>query len=230
MLRSVLQISVIAFFCAALSVRAGNGGPGSKAADPRFEALLAAAQKDAAKADWNALRHAFAETSFYEPYSGSWRTDLAKVRKEMQAGKLKAAETALVKLLERERFMRLDGHATAVALYEKLGDSVKAGKHRAFLEGLGSAVFVAGRGQSIEAPIEVLFIEEEYDFLAGRGLTMKKQALTERDGHRFDVITTDAMAGEPQREFYFNIDMPWRSLQASLTKALERSKESAAKK
>jgi hypothetical protein len=203
----------------------GDDAAGRKTPDKRFEALLAAAQKDPAKADWNALRRAFAETSLYEPYSAWWRTELAKVRKDMQAGRLGAAEAALVKMLERERFMRLDGEATAVALYEKMGDSAKARKHREFLEGHSSAVFAAGRGTSFEAPIEVLFVEEEYFFLASLGLTMKEQALSERDGHRFDVVTTDATELEPQREFYFNIDMPWRSLEAGLTKALEHPKE-----
>jgi hypothetical protein len=59
---------------------------------------------------------------------------------------------------------------------------------------------------------------------------MKQQALSERDGHRFDVITTEAKGGEPERQFYFNIDLPWKALSSSLGKAFERRKEPAKKK
>jgi hypothetical protein len=230
-----LPIALIGFLLAAGSATAPSATAGDDAAAPKsldqqFEALLAAAQKDPARADWKALRRAFAETSHYEPYSITWRTELAKVGKDMRDGNTKVAEAALVKLLERERFMRLDGQAMAVALYEKMGQSDKATKHREFLDGLSSTVYVAGHGTSFEKPIEVLFIEEEYTVLASLGLKMKQQALSERDGHRFDVITTEAKGGEPERQFYFNIDLPWKALASSLGKAFERRKEPAKKK
>ena len=46
-----------------------------KSPEDRFEELLASAMKDPAKADWNALRHTFAPTSYYHPYNPEWRTD-----------------------------------------------------------------------------------------------------------------------------------------------------------
>jgi Domain of unknown function (DUF4919) len=202
----------------------------SKALDQKFEALLVAAQKDPQKADWKALRHAFSETSHYEPYNISWRKDILKVGKDIWEGNVKAAEAALVKLLERERFMRIDGHAMALALYEKTGDSDKARKHRDFLEGLSSVVFVPGHGTSFEKPIEVLFVDEEYALIGAMGLKIKDQALTERGGHHFDVLTTGPKAGEPERQFYFNIDMPWSSLQSSMNKLFDGSKVPAGKK
>jgi hypothetical protein len=155
---------------------------------------------------------------------------MSKVGKDIHEGNFKVAEAELVKLLERERFMRIDGHAMALALYEKMGESEKARTHRDFLEGLSAAVFVPGHGMSIEKPIEVLFMDEEYALIGAMGLKMKQQALMERDGHRFDVLTTAANRGEPERQFYFNIDMPWSSLQSNLTKAFDRSKEPAGKK
>jgi hypothetical protein len=148
----------------------------------------------------------------------------------MRDGNLKAAEAALAKLLKRERFMRLDGQAIAVALYGKLGETEKARKHREFLEGLSSAVFAAGLGTSFEKPIEVLFIEEEYVFLATMGLKLREQALSERDGHRFDLITTHASGDKPERTFYFNIDMPWNSLQADMKQAVEWYEDFVGKK
>jgi len=71
---------------------------------------------------------------------------------------------------------------------------------------------------------------EEYAFIGAMGLKMKEQALTERGGHRFDVLTTDAKGAEPERRFYFNIDMPWSSLQSNMNKLFDQSKKPAGKK
>ncbi len=192
-----------------------------KSADQEFEALLARAQKDPAKTDWKALRTAFAATSHYKPYNFEWRREIAQVGNDVQQGKLKAAEAMLVKLLERERFMRLDGQALAVALYEKMGESDKVRKHRSYLEGLSSAVFAPGAGMSFEKPINVLFIEEEYLVVGSLGLRVKQQALSEHNGHRFDVLTTAAKGDQPERQFYFNIDLLQQALHQSLDRLLQ---------
>jgi len=209
----------------ALSQTVTGDGAGRKSPNERFEALLAQAQKDPGKADWKALRTAFAATSHYEPYNIEWRREIAKVGKDVEEGKLKAAEAMLVKLLERERFMRLDGHAVAIALYEKMGESEKAREHRSFLEGLSNAVFVPGAGMSFEKPIEVLFLEEEYLVLGSLGLRVKQQALSEHNGHRFDVLTTQAKGDQPERRFYFNVDLPQQALHKSLERSLEPVKK-----
>jgi hypothetical protein len=211
--------------------------PAGKAADPprkspeeRFEMLLASAAKDPKKADWKALRHAFAETSHYQPYHAQWRDELGKVGKDIAGGNMQAAEATLTKLLERERFMRLDAQAMAVALYEKTGQKDKALRHRAFLEGLASTVFIPGHGMSFEKPIEVLFIEEEYLLLRGLKVKIKKQALNEHGGHHFDVFTVEAEGDLPERQFYFNIDMPYQALQKSLKGVFDGTKHPPGKK
>jgi Domain of unknown function (DUF4919) len=235
MFRFRLRIALAGFLIAGWSTTANialgdDDNEASKALDQKFEKLLVAAQKDPKKADWKALRHAFAESSHYQPYNASWRQDISKVAKNLHDGKLKEAEAGLTELLERERFMRVDAHAVALALYEKMGDSEKARKHKDFLEGLSAAIFLPGHGTSFEKPIEVLFVDEEYAVLGAMGCKMKQQALSERDGHRFDVLTTQAKPGEPERQLFFNIDMPWSSLQRGMTKAFEKSKAAGAKK
>jgi hypothetical protein len=208
---------------------AGNDDEATKALDQKFEAMLFAAQKEPGKADWKALRRAFSETSHYEPYNTGWRQDIGKVAKSLHDGKLKEAEDALTKLNERDRFMRIDAHALAVALYEKTGDSEKARKHKDLLEGLSSAVFVPGHGTSFEKPIEVLFMDEEYALLGALGCKMKQQALSDHDGHKFDVLTTEARPGKPELKFYFNIDMPWNHLERGMAKAFGQVKKDGKK-
>jgi hypothetical protein len=91
-------------------------------------------------------------------------------------------------------------------------------------------VFVAGHGTSFDQPIEVLFVEEEYVFLASLGLKMREQALGKHGGHHFDVITTVRTPAHPEAKFYFNIDSPWKSLEASLGKVFEDSRKAGAQK
>ena len=67
------------------------------------------------------------------------------MRKDIVADRLPAAEKALVTLLERERYMRIDAIAMAAALYEKMGDKTKAKKHRDLLDGMTGTVFIPRR-------------------------------------------------------------------------------------
>ena len=115
------------------------------------------------------------------------------------SGNLKEAEAAIVKLNASEHSMRIDGHAIAGVLYEQMGDSEKARKHKAFFEGIHSTLFAPDLGNSFEKPIEVLFVDEEYGVLSGMKLKVKSQSLSEHNGHRFDVLTTHAQPGQPER-------------------------------
>jgi hypothetical protein len=226
-----LAALLIAGWCTTPSIaQTRDDDKASKALDRKFDTLLIAAQKDPKKADWMALRHAFAETSYYQPYDTAWRDGIVTIAKNMQDGNLKAAETALVKVIEGEHSMRMEGHAFAIALYEKMGDSEKARKHKDFLEGVSSTVFAPDRGTSFEKPIEVLFVDEEYTVLRAMKMKIKSQALSEHNGHRFDILTTHAERGQPERVLYFNIDMPWNSLQAGMAKAFEQPKKAETKK
>ncbi len=223
---------LIAGWCAApaLAQTTKDKDKAAKALDRKFDALLAAAEKDPKKTDWKALRRAFAQTTYYQPYDTSSREEFGKVVEKLRSGNLKEAEAAIVKLNVREHSMRIDGHAIAGVLYEQMGDSEKASKHKAFFEGIHSTLFAPDQGISFEKPIEVLFVDEEYAVLQTMKLKVKSQALSEHDGHRFDVITTHAQPGQPERELYFNIDMPWNSLQAGMSKIFEKSEKAKVKK
>jgi hypothetical protein len=193
--------------------------------DQRFEARLADAQRDPEKADWVALRHAFAETTHYNPYNFGYRDELGKIGRLIEDGKLDEAEADLTKLLERERFMRLDAQTLAAMLYDKKGDKEKAQEHRRVAEAISETLFVPGRGESFEKPIEVLFIEEEYLVLGTLGLRPESQALARNDEHWFDVFTIAAQGEKPERKFYFNIDRPRAALSKSLGSLLERARK-----
>lgn len=193
------------------------------AADRAFEALLADARKDPEKADWVALRHAFAKTSHYNPYNIDWRKELADVRKDIADEKLEQAAASLETLLERERFMRLDALALAVTVHDRLGQKDKLQQYQPLLEGFSSALFVPDHGVSFEKPIEVLFIEEEYIVLAALELKPTKQMLAHEKDHWFDLFTLEPEDGQKEGRIYFNIDMPHNFLSTMVRKAAEKA-------
>jgi hypothetical protein len=191
------------------TVMAGEDRASGGKADQRFEALLSEAKKDPKHANWKELRHAFAQTSHYNPHNTEWGDELAEVRRRFHGGEMEAAEEQITKLLERERFMRLDALLLAGAIYDRTGQEEKEQLNRRFIEGIAGTLFVPGTGMSYEKSIEVLFTDEEYFFLGVIEAKRGSQGLHEHEGHRFDVLETKAKGDEPSRTFYFNIDLPW---------------------
>ncbi|MDR3618527.1 MAG: DUF4919 domain-containing protein [Paludisphaera borealis] len=192
--------------------------PPAKDADKEFDKMLSAAKETPEKADWVKLRHAFTKTTRYQPYNSKWREELNKLRTELKGKDPKAAEAALDKLIEREGFMRLDALGLAAAHYGKTGQKEKETLYVQFARGVASTIYVPGTGMSIEKPIEVLFIEEEYGFFNSLELKAKRQGLIAHEGHKLDVFEAEANGGGEPTKFYFNVDLP----QKSLGKMLER--------
>jgi Domain of unknown function (DUF4919) len=206
----VVVCLVVLGWCSAGPAQAQTGA--ASEADRHFEELLAAAKKEPEKTEWKALRHAFAETSLYHPYSGEPLKQLTEARKKFKEGDLKTAEALLVKLQESERSMRLDTLLLLGAVYNATGQKEKESAERAFIEGIVGTLFVPGTGMSFDKPIEVLFIDEEYFFLSVLEVKSKSQGLKEHDGHWFDVLQIEPKDGLPAHEFYFNVDLPRKSL------------------
>jgi hypothetical protein len=190
------------------SAPAQEGGPSE--ADRRFDEMLAAAKAEPEKADWQALRRAFAASSRYHPYNFEWRKENAELFAMVEAGD-PAAEAALAKLMERESFMRIELHGLALELYTKAGEAEKAKFHREFLQGIMGALLVPGTGRSPEKPIEVLFVDEEYLIVAALNPKAKRRGFEEHGGHGFDVFTAEADGGE-EETFYFNVDLPRKGM------------------
>ena len=82
---------------------------------------------------------------------------------------------------------------------------------------------------SIERPIEVLYVDEEYFVLGSLRLRPKAQGLREQNGQRFDVFTIPALRDRPELEIYFNINLPYDALGRELMKASGDRKEPEAK-
>jgi hypothetical protein len=189
----------------ALTARAGDDPRSQETPDQRFETLLAAALKAPEKAKWRELREAFSRTTHYQPYSIDADVKLREIAKSIDRGDTKGSEAALLALLERERFMRLDTLAMLVRLYKKTEQPRKAEKYQKLIDGIRGVLKYPDEGTSFEKPITVLFIDEEYFVTAG--MPVKQQRLVAHEGHRFDLLEVEADGDKPAKTIYFNIDL-----------------------
>jgi hypothetical protein len=173
--------------------------------DERFEKLLAAAMKEPEKANWKEVRQAFSKTRHYEPYSITMDEQLRGFAQQIAQGNLKESEAGLIKLAERDRFMRFESLSLLLMVYQKLEQPEKAKKYRAILGDIFGVLQYPKAGVSFENPIEVLYVQEEY--LVTRNMPKKGQALAVNDGHRYDIITIKENDGIPEFQIYFSIDL-----------------------
>jgi hypothetical protein len=203
---SFVLAGVIALVWAfAVPAWAGDDPRSKETPDQRFEKLLAAAMKAPETANWRALREAFSRTTHYQPYSIDVTMKLREIAQSIGRAETKESEAALVALLERERFMRLDTLAMLVRLYEQMEQPQKAEKYQKVLDGILGVLKYPDEGTSFEKPITVLFIDEESFVTAG--MPVKKQSLVVRKGHRFDVLEVEADGDKPLTKVHFNIDL-----------------------
>lgn len=189
----------------AVLARGMDDTKGKETPDERFEKLLADAMNAPEKADWKSIREAFSRTTHYHPYSIEVDEKLKEIAKSIGRGETKETEAALLKLIERERFMRFDSLAMLMLLYEKTHQPEKAGKYKKMLDSILEVLKCPKAGTSFENPIPVLFIQEEY--LVTTNMPIKGRGLAVSKGHRFDVFEVGAVGDQHEKKVYFNIDL-----------------------
>jgi len=193
----------------AVTARALDDPKSNETPDQHFEKLLADTMKAPEKADWKSLREAFSKTTYYRPYSIEVHEKLTEIAGSIGRGEAKKSEAALLKLLERERFMRFDTLAMLMMLYEKMDEPEKAEKYKKLLDGILEVLKYPKAGTSFENPIQILFIQEEY--LVTTNMPIKDRGLIINKGHWFDVFELKADDDKQRKKVYFNVDLPRNS-------------------
>lgn len=173
--------------------------------DRLFEKLLAVAMKDSERANWKELRRAFARTPRYHPYRIDVDEKLKEIARSIGRGELKESETALLDLVERGRYMRIDSLAMLMMLYDRMEQPEKSKKYRKFIDGILGVLEYPKSGASLENPIEVLFVQEEY--LVTTNMPIKGRGSSLKNGHFYDIFTLKAKDGGAERQVFFNTDL-----------------------
>ena len=176
--------------------------------EQRFERLLAPALRDPAKANWKELRAAFAGTPAHQPYSTAATDELKRIVREIGHDEAKESEAALLKLIERERYMRLDSLFILMRLYDNTKQPEKAAQFKKYVDAIIEVLDYPKGGTALDQAVEVLYIEEEYIFLGNQKSAGQKHIM--QDGHHFDILTVAKQGNTPDKSLYFNIDLVWR--------------------
>lgn len=177
-----------------------------------YASLLAEARADPENADFHALRMAYTRTAAYSPYRHHHDAVVA-LRDALQAGALDRARAAVADLLAFN-YLDIEAHMAADYIATQLDDRAGAAYHRAWARGLIDAILATGTGRDFTTAWIVLSTAEEYTILRVLGLAPGGQQLVEHDGHWFDVLTAQQRSSGQSVELVFNIDLPYRWLQA----------------
>jgi hypothetical protein len=163
--------------------------------------LLDAAKQNPAQADFHALRMAYTRSPDYHPYAHPLEP-VERLRAALHTQDFPTALNAVQEMLE-DSYCDIEAHMSADYIYLQMGNEKRSAFHRAFGQGLLHAIWGTGDGRSFETAFIVIDIQEEYLLCRLMGLVPRGQALTNHEGHWFDVL--DMQSGD---KLYFNIDLP----------------------
>ena len=197
----------IVLIIAPLVARPARVMAADETAEQRFERLLAPALQEPARANWKELREAFAGTQAHQPYNTEITTELRRVVRQIGKVEPKESEAALRKIVERERYMRLDSLFLLMQFYEDNNQPDQARKFKGYVDAIIRVLDFPNGGKTMDRAVEVIYIDEEYMFLNGGKSKGQKHLM--QDGHHFDILTAPADGDTPEHPLYFNIDLVW---------------------
>lgn len=177
-----------------------------------FHELARQAQENPSDADFVALREAYVASEHYRPTS------------HYSSGKLIGTTNGLDSFESVVEFchnvldqnpMDLEVRLLLEYTYEQLNDTKNVQRQHNFVKGMIEAIYASGDGTSVDSPLKVVSVAEEYTLLSLNGLKLRFQQLIEHDGRRFDVLTCTRRNDEdgPQVTLYFDITDPFAYLQ-----------------
>jgi hypothetical protein len=183
----------------------------ARAAQARYDALVAQARKGDAPVDMAELRRAFTETPAYHGtmmsvYQSLW----APLGKGDFPAALRRAESVL-----DGNYVEVNAHMVASIAHQQLGNAARSAYHQQIANGLLRAIMATGDGASPQTPWVVIDMTEEYALLRVLNLSLRSQALSTAGGVSMDVLhVIDARTNEP-RTIYINVDNPMAAMRAA---------------
>jgi Domain of unknown function (DUF4919) len=188
----------------------------SRAAETRYDVLLAKVKSGDLAVDFREMRLAYADSDRFNPYGGGLGARdamfTAMAAKDYPSALEKAGQVM------QANYVDIDAHMIASMANEHLGNQEKADFHRTMVRGLLKSILDHGDGRTPETAFTVISVDEEYVLLYVLGLNKSQQAMLEQNGHNYDKFTISDPKTGTQYDLFFNIDIPFRWLQNSLKK------------
>jgi hypothetical protein len=197
-IRTGLRAAALIFALVCLAV------PGRAAS---YEELVAQA-KQGGSVDYAALRAAYADSQSYDPYNTAIATLRGPMQKAFAESDCESAIRQGEAILEKN-YVFIDAHVILDTCHRRLGQTVPSERHKAVARGLIRAILSSGDGKTPETAFAVISVSEEYTIIGVRGARRVQQALINKDGHAYDLMTVQNRSGEKE-QLYFNIDRVMR--------------------
>lgn len=193
---------------------ASSYGKENPEATANYEKTLKQIKAGDLQVDYKALRLNCADSKY------SCEADSAISKKVTAFLKDKKFDEALKELNKAldDVFVDIDLHYYAFIANTESGNKDKAEFHKAVIRGLLNSIQENKHGKSAEDAFVVINVHEEYVFLGFSKMQVKQQALNEKDGHSYDVMTCTDMSSDGEKEVtaYFNIDIPMNRMKDAL--------------
>ena len=196
----------LAATAAGTNTTAAATAPQGKEAE--YLALVAKAQASPANVDWETIRNAYVQTSYYDPYGGAQAIWYSLQR----AGQRLAAENtpdalAAYNELQTRHYAHYRAHLQAVDLYDKTKlQHVDREAHFAALKGILNSILATGDGKTPETAYRVIDPAEEMMIIKALHLKNEGQDFRQKEGHFWDVQKYVNPMNSQKGEMFFNVD------------------------
>jgi len=166
-------------------------------------------------AEYLNLRLNYSKSPEYNPYDSELYEIIKECDKLIDAGKFnEAIEKAKIGLKKDKYNIQL--LVCMASVYRAIGDVENADRYRRLWSGLGSSILAGGDGKSAKSAFTVISVDEEYAVLQALKLRPVGQKHIIIDGVNFDVHKVKKEGADTEFDLYFNIDVPFKWLAASL--------------
>ena len=190
-------------------------GKDNPAATASYEKALQQLKSGDLKIDFKALRIDCA-ASKYECEADP--DDVKRLSALLNSKEFDQALKNVNQLLEKV-FVDAELHYMAFVANSECGNKEKAEFHKAALRGLLDSIQENKHGKSEEDAFTIITVREEYIFLRFSNMQVKKQSLSHKGRHTYDIIVCQDIGNQGHEvTVYFNADIPTELLRDALAK------------
>jgi tetratricopeptide (TPR) repeat protein len=163
--------------------------------------------------------YGFSSDKNFSPYSPA----SAELQKLFEEENYEGVIAECIRILENDPFnlRMLESLALAQFNLKKVNDF--QGTLKRYV-GIMEGIMATGTGTSADSAFIVISPMHEYDLLSYIGGESQAQALTNKDGHAFDILTIKTETGNEEK-LYFNIDKPMQSLRIMFDRTEKEKKD-----